>query len=312
LAAWALIVIATAGRGASAELFGPSCIDAACDNACDSMGHGGRDSLLGYGLIKRSDHCFDDFISPMTNPVFFEDPRTLTEVRGIYLHHSVPEEAFGGDINLWAAQLRGALTDRLSLIATKDGYLTSNNPLIDDGWAAVTLGLKYNLVRNVSAGRLISAGAWYELPVGSSRSLQANGDGDFHLFLTGGQRIGENWHWLSGSGLRLPADDSLGSSMWYWSNHLDVRMTKRTYLLTEVNWYHWFESGENGIPGIEGGDLFNLGSTGVTGNDIVTQAVGVKYKPSGNLELGTAFEFPLTERRDVLENRLTVDLILRF
>ena len=29
----------------------------------------------------QSDHCFDNFISPLSNPFRFEDPRSLTEVR---------------------------------------------------------------------------------------------------------------------------------------------------------------------------------------------------------------------------------------
>ena len=33
----------------------------------------------------QSDHCFDSFISPVTNPFLFEDPRSLTEVRPIFM-----------------------------------------------------------------------------------------------------------------------------------------------------------------------------------------------------------------------------------
>jgi hypothetical protein len=38
----------------------------------------------------------------------------------------------------------------------------------------------------------------------------------------------------------------------------------------------------------------------------------VKYKPNQNLELGLAYESPYTSQRDVLADRLTVDLILRY
>ena len=58
-------------------------------------------------------------------------------------------------------------------------------------------------------------------------------------------------------------------------------------------------------------DIINLGSTGVAGNDIVTGAVGMKYKPSVYQEIGVAWEVPVTDRRDILENRLTVDWIVR-
>ncbi len=182
-----------------------------------------------------------------------------------------------------------------------------------DGWADLTAGVKYNLFANPQTQRLLSAGLTYEMPVGSSRALQGNGDGEFHLFLTGGAQIGSCWHWISGSGFRLPADTNEGSQMWYWSNHLDRRMSKRLYLFTEVNWFHWMKSGTNaGLAGIEGGDLINLGSTGVAGNDIVTQAIGAKVKVSRNLIVGLAWEFPLTSRKDVLEDRLTMDVIMRY
>ena len=71
-------------------------------------------------------------------------------------------------------------------------------------------------------------------------------------------------------------------------------------------------SGRNGFPEVEGGDLFNFGSTGVSGNDIVTCAVGVKYKPTDLMEAGVAWEFPITDRRDVLEHRLNVNWIIRY
>lgn len=110
----------------------------------------------------------------------------------------------------------------------------------------------------------------------------------------------------------LPVDDEAESTWCYISNHFDYEFYSRNYALIEVNWYHWLESGNNGIPGVEGGDLFNFGSTGVAGNDIVTGAFGYKFKPSRSMELGIAWELPLTERRDVLENRLTFDCIVRF
>ena len=285
---------------------GDGCDDVSCGSAC------GSDDLL-FGLFAKSDHGFDSFISPMTNPVFFEDPRTLTEVRTFFLYHKVPGAVGGGSVRLIAAQVRAALTDRLSIVASKDGFIMSSNPLIDDGWADMAVGLKYNLLKDYRQQRILSTGFSYEAPWGSPRALQGNGDGEFHYYLTGGTQLGNHWHWISASGIRIPADHNVESRMWYWSNHLDYRLTKNLYLLTEMNWYHWTRSG--GIPalaGVEGGDLFNLGSTGVAGNDIVTQAIGAKLKPSGNTEIGLAWEFPLTTRRDLLENRLTVDLILRY
>lgn len=291
------------------SVFGPSC---GCADACCDCGSSCCNNKL-FGLFAHSDPCYHRFISPMTNPVFFEDPRTLTEVRAIFLRNELPEAAQSGTVHLFATQFRAALTDRLSIIVTKGGFITSTSPLVDDGWSDLAGGLKYNLYADPRTQRLLSTGFTYEMPVGTPRTLQGNGDGEFHMFLTGGMQLGDCCHWISGTGFRLPSSSAEESRMWYWSNHLDCEFADGWYALTELNWYSWIGSGQNtAMAGVEGGDLFNLGSVGVSGNSIVTNAVGVKYKRSKHSEIGIAYEYPLTDRRDVMENRLTVDWIFRY
>jgi hypothetical protein len=296
---------AAATEAAPSECGCNVCSTCTCEDSC-----GG---LLGGWLVP-SDPCFSEFISPITNPTFFEDPRTLTELRFIYARHKVPADALGGTANAFLLQARAALTENLSVIATKDGFVTSTNPLIDDGWLDVAAGLKYNLFSDAETQELLSAGVTFELPVGSRAAQQGNGDGLFHLFLTGGTEFGNNNHWISGSGFLLPADRSAESTIWYWSNHFDRKLGgSNWYALAEVNWFHYLGAGDAfDLAPIEGGDLFNLGTVGVAGNDIVTGALGAKYKPSSHLELGAAIEFPVTERRDVLDNRLYFDCIVRY
>ncbi len=312
-----------------------SCCDAiGCDapgcndcNSCDSCGicrksaHecGCLGNMKLLGCLKPSEACFDDFISPMINFVFFEDPRTLTELRPIFVNHNVPSALGGGSIQLYALQFRLALTERLSLIAVKDGYIVDKtgsplDTLLDDGWAAVTVGLKYNICRDVCRGRLASIGATYELPIGSRRALQDVGDGEFHLFATGGQRLLDgNAHVLSSVGLRLPVDNDIQTTSIHWSNHLDVRVTDRLYVLTELAWWHWTDGADNGGPlGVAGQDLFNLPASDVAGNDLVTQNIGLKYKASRNLIAGVAYEFPLTGFKDVIDDRFQAELIFRY
>src|ERR1044071_2250643 len=70
-------------------------------------------------------------IAPVCNPIFFEDPRIYTEVRPIFMQHWLPDNfdfnggsvPLGGEARVYAAQIRVKLTDRLALIATKDGYV---------------------------------------------------------------------------------------------------------------------------------------------------------------------------------------------
>ncbi len=276
-----------------------------------------KDSLVSdgriLGLFRESDHQFTNFISPMTNPVYFEDPRTLTEARMIFINHHIPNNLGGGTAQLYATQLRAALTENLSIIATKDGYIVSESPLLDDGFADVSAGLKLNLFKDVETQTLLSAGTVFEIPAGSHSARQGNGDGEFHLFLTGGTEFLPSWHFVSGSGFRLPTDTAAQNQMWYWSNHVDKKLGNRGfYLFTECNWYYYMSSG-TGLPlPVGGGDLFNLGSIAMAGESAVTGAYGLKYKPNKHVEVGVAYEIPYSQRRDLLQNRLTVDLILRY
>lgn len=266
-----------------------------------------------FGLIAPSTAGFEDFISPMTNPVYFEDPRTVSEIRAIFANHHLPHSLGGENVQLYAAQIRAALTDDLSIIATKDGFFVSQNALVDDGWADLNIGLKANLFRSEESQQLLSAGVTYELPSGSHRSLQGRGDGQFHVFFTYGAEVFSNCHYITGTGFRLPSDGGANSQSWYWSHHLDYQLgDSGLYLFTEANWYHWIKSGNDFPLPVEGLDLFNLGSKGVAGNNIVTGAFGVKYKPSAGMELGVAYELPYTERRDIIQDRITIDLIFRY
>ena len=69
----------------------------------------------------------DNTISPVANPIFFEDPKVTSEVRPIYMYHFLPNTfdysggsvPLGGQVQVMAIQIRYALTDRLGLIASK-------------------------------------------------------------------------------------------------------------------------------------------------------------------------------------------------
>lgn len=323
----AALVVSLGGWAAASELGRlaetPSCCDdgtgccvevPSCDACCGSCLKG---PLLGF--IQPTDTRWSNFISPMTNPVFFEDPRTLSEVRFIFAEHHIPSLAGGAipgsDLQVLAVQIRAAITEDLSIIATKDGYIfASPQSPVNDGWADVALGLKYNLWKDVESQRILSVGATFELPVGSSPALQGNGSGEFNLFSAYGAQIGNCSHFLSTAGFRLPSDKSDENQVFYWSSHLDRQIAgSNFYGFIEGSWFHWMSNGTNAaFNGIQGGDLFNFGATGVAGSDIVTGAFGAKWKPTRLQEVGLAWEFPLTQTRGVLDNRLTVDYIVRY
>ena len=121
-----------------------------CCSDCNGwFASGGRRPL-------ESDHCFDNFIGPISTPVYSKDPRSLTEIRGLYVHNTFPGEEIlgGGDFHAVAAQVRVALTERLTFIADKDGYLflrPRNVVRPNDGWMNIAAGLKYESARTVNA-----------------------------------------------------------------------------------------------------------------------------------------------------------------
>ncbi|MEX0675660.1 MAG: hypothetical protein WD063_01205 [Pirellulales bacterium] len=285
------------------------CCECECFDGCDCSSD--RRRILG---MLPSDHCFDGFISPLSNPFFFEDPRSLTEVRGIFLDNSLPSDISGGDVHVWAAQLRGRVTDRASIIAPRVSYLQVNQAAGGPprGFLSAPVGFKYNFIRDVERQLLVSAGMTYFIK-GSSDAFSNFGDGDFHFFLTGGKEVFGRGHWLSATGFRIPLDSNWGTQLWYWSNQWDYELANHIYPLVGINWFHWMRSAGNNLTGgITSIDLINLPSGGVAGTDVVSGVVGVKWKPTCHCELGTGFEFPLTDRTDILRNRVYADLIFRY
>ncbi|MFP6765761.1 MAG: hypothetical protein VB858_19175, partial [Planctomycetaceae bacterium] len=90
------------------------------------------DVLCPFGIDLKSDRAFDRFIEPVTNPVFFEDPRSRTRLRFLFINQLIPEGSLlrGGDLQVYGLEAAIALTDRLSFIAQKDGYIELQSDLL--------------------------------------------------------------------------------------------------------------------------------------------------------------------------------------
>lgn len=288
-----------------------------CDNGCgEGCLFGGNGGWLG-GLTFKSDRAFDTFIEPVSNPVFFEDPRSRTRLRMIFINQQIPGGSIlgGGDFQVYGMQATVALNDRLSIIAQKDGFISLQADAIPhaDGWADLGTGLKYVLVRDVQNQFLLSVGSMLEWSNGSSEVFQGNGDGVFNFFLTSGKAFGrcDQNHFIGTVGWHLPVDSAAESESLFYSLHLDRHLGKGFYGLVELNGIQYVNNG-GAAPGltVEGGDLINLGAGAVDGNSFVSFAFGATQKVNSNLELAAAWEFPITGRQDLMENRLTTTLSL--
>lgn len=256
------------------------------------------------------------YVAPVSSPIFNETPFITTEARPMWLHQEIPSAFLtgGGDIDVIAVQLRLALTDRLGFIATKDGWadIDFDAGLPDEnGLANMAFGLKYAVLSEAESSSLLTAGARYEVPTGNlgtaGINLQGDGDGLIDLFVTGTTAIGDLGLQAS-FGSQLAIDGDHDTSFLHYSVHADYGVTDCVFPLLELNGYTPVDEGSRTAVNFEGFDLVNLGAT--DSGTIVTIAPGIRVRLHENVDLGAAFEVPLTDREDLMDYRLTTDFVL--
>ncbi|MCH9656670.1 MAG: hypothetical protein K0U86_22740 [Planctomycetes bacterium] len=263
-----------------------------------------------------SDRCFDDFVMPVSNPVWAIDPRSLTYVRGVFINQMIDSQTpvlGAGDLQVYALQIGVALNERLSFLAIKDGYNTLQTRGVGNsrGWADLGLGLKYVFIRDVENQFLLSGGLVYETTNGSTRVFQGNGDGVWTPYISVGKQIGCG-HLIASSGFHFPGNTAEESTSFYYSVHYDHPVTEKLSAIAELNGIVYTKSGQALPLSIEGGDWINLGSSSVAGNNVVTTAFGANYRLNDCLSVAGVWEFPISNRKDLLDSRTTVTLTLQF
>jgi hypothetical protein len=267
----------------------------------------------------QSDHCFDGFIGPITTPVYSKDPRSLTELRGLYVHNWIPGDNLlgGGEFDVYAIQARIALTERLTFIADKDGWLSvrPNNAAIGkrSGWLNLGLGLKYTFLRDVESQTIAAAGVMYEVPSGEEEVFQGRGNGIITPFLTYGKEFGDCWHFIGNVAHSTAIDDRVNSSFLFTQIHLDKGFNGWLYPLVEVNWLYYTQGGDSFPNALgEGDGLLSFGTQGVAGTHRVSIAAGLKAKVRKNIEIGGAYERLVTGGNGILDDRIVGEVILRY
>jgi hypothetical protein len=255
----------------------------------------------------------DNMISPISNPVQFEDPRMSTELRPIYMYHKMPSDFVtgSGNVQVVAAQIRYAINDRFAIIATKDGYIDLNpdeNLTDEEGSANLGGGFKYAFYKDDQLGRIATAGLRYEAATGDPDVFQGQGDGIINPLLTGAMALGPV-NLMSMTQLRVAVDDE-DSSFFDYSLHADYPIND-FYPSLELNVVDVIDEGERiGLTG-EGFDLVNFGSSASEGKTTVTMAVGARYRLTKDVDLGAAYEFALTNHDDIFDWRITTDMIFK-
>ncbi len=317
-------VVGLALAGLTTPALGQDCAKWLPDLSCDREGR------------------FAGFEKPIVQPYLFEDPFITTGLYPYYVWHQFPKDSAlaGGEAHVAAAQIRIALTDRLALIATKDGYMWKrpDNPLLPHtkGWMNLAAGLKYAIYQDREAGRIVSAVLRYEAPTGARDTLQGEGDGAILPSLTGAVRLGE--FALQGDfGGAFGLGESQSSALFYHV-YLGYPLLPRVTTFLQFSGMHWVESGDGslevplskagrqalGVPWVpvgavesiygrfEGADVLNLGTTGADGLDYVTFGIGAHVRAADHVTISFAWEGPMTKRALITEQRVTTSVALEF
>jgi hypothetical protein len=255
----------------------------------------------------------DRFVHPVTSPYFAEDSFVTTDLRLWYLYHNFDNGSLinGGDAQVFAAQVRIALTNQLQLVAYKDGYVDFDSGLVDDsGWNDVAAGLKWNFLHDWENQLHMAVGVGYEFPVGSPGVFQNDqelrfwysvnkGFGPFHL---GGTA---NYQLALGDDDQVPLGNA---DQFSWHLHADYYINQYVSPVLEINGYHVVNRGEEVVP-FSGIDVANFGG----GGDVISAAAGVEVRPIENVGVRAAYELPLTSDDDDLFGwRLTFSVVLSF
>jgi hypothetical protein len=256
----------------------------------------------------------DHTISPVANPIFFEDAIIRSEIRPIFAYHRIDDGFLGGgDAQLYAVQLRYALTDRLALIATQDGYFQINNDAVGnpEGWMDLALGLKYALIDDEASQFILTPGFTVHVPTGSEDVFQGRGNGEVNAFVSAQKGFGD-FHLSGNVGLRIPFDSDEQSLVAHYSVMADYYTCRWFIPFVAFNAFTVVNEGNNIPLTSEGYDVINFGSSAADGVTQGTVAVGFRSRVLDNVDLGFAYEKAVIEPYGLTDDRFTFDVSIRF
>jgi hypothetical protein len=272
----------------------------------------------------------DQTISPVSNPILFEDPKINSEVHPIYMDHILPDSfeyingktvPLGGQVQVFAVQLRYAINDRLAVIATKDGYIEiqpQHSGIVPHsyGFADLAAGLKYQLVNDESNQVLVTPGFTLTLPTGSTAVYQGRGSGVWNLFVSAEKGSGP-FHLTGNLGFNIPDNFALQTAQLHYSLQLDCFVGQYFIPFAVANGYTILSDGNrNLIQGVQLNtelyDLINSGSTDAAGSTQLTFGGGFRTRFTHNVDAGVAYEVGVVKPVGIFASRLTADVVWRF
>lgn len=257
----------------------------------------------------------NEAISPVSNPLFFESPLIQTEVRPLFVYHKIEDDFIGGFARVYAVQARWAVTDRLAIIATKDGYIELEpkvGALKNDGWADIAAGVKYALIDDEAKQFILTPGFKFEIPLGDDEVFQGNGDGEFDVFVSA-MKGWDRFHVTGSVGSRIPVNFDEETASLHYSVQFDYNVCKYFIPLVSLNGFTTLSDADGpAFGGIEGFDLINFGASDAAGETQIALGVGFRSKLLKNLDVGFAWEKGITNPQGLFDQRFTMDAVVHF
>lgn len=269
----------------------------------------------------------DNTISPVANPIYFEDPKITSEVRPVYMYHMLPDTfhynggtvPMGGQVQVMAVQLRYAINDRLAVIATKDGYIEFQPKQTlghKYGWGDLAAGLKYAVINDTENDLIVTPGFTITVPTGSTEVYQGRGSGVWNAFVSAEKGFG-NLHLTANAGVNLPNNLAEQTAQIHYSAQVDYYFCQWFIPFGAVNGYTILNNGHRsiveGVPlNTELYDLINSGSMDAEGTTQLTVGGGFRTRLAKNVDVGVAYEAGVVHPVGIFDSRVTADFIWRF
>ena len=259
---------------------------------------------------------FESFPEPLGQPIYFESPFTDTGLRALYLKHDFSDQSTlqGGDVTIYALQARVAITERLAIIATKDGYSELESGIIqDEGWNDLAAGIKYVWVADKAKNYVVTPGIRYMAENGHRGILQGGVD-EFSPFVSLAKGY-DDLHLLANLTLRVPLDGDEGNTVGHWDVHVDYDVNPKDNAvfapLFELHGVHYLSDGDSALN-VGGLDYTNLGSQPAE-SFVAWAGLGARLEIDKKYEIGACYEFAITDPdADLMDTRITVDFIVRW
>ncbi|MBY0312928.1 MAG: hypothetical protein K2W85_12730 [Phycisphaerales bacterium] len=261
---------------------------------------------------------FEHFYDPIGQPLYFESPFVNSSLRLLYLHHEFANgsQLQGGHVDVVAAQARIAITERIAIIATKDGYSWLRPGIFNDaseGWNDIALGAKWAFYVDRESDFVATTGARWMLGNGNEQVLMGRSQ-EISPFISVAKGF-DKLHLLGNLTLRLPTDSNKGNRIFQWDLHASYDILPEVLPglapVIELHGLHYLSDADRLPFSVGGLDYSNFGSSDVAGSTVIWAGAGARWKLTPNLSVGSTYEFALTNRNaDIMDDRVTVDITL--